>query len=258
MLPISRRPEFWIIVAAIAAGVGTWMGRTLQRQRMKRRLAEIERQQALEHERARIARDLHDDIGAGLTEIAMKSALVRRDLERIPTPETRRHIDRVCQSAIELTRSVDEIVWAVNPANDTLNHFVNYLTQSTEQFLDATGLRVRFDLPPSIPALELSGKTRHLVFLAVREALNNAVKHAAAKLIRLEIKVADGGLRIVVEDDGQGFAPKQELSAGTHEGLKNMQRRMAEIGGQFQLTSRPEGGTRVEFCLSLPERRNQR
>jgi signal transduction histidine kinase len=233
--------------------MGAVGGRIALQRRMKRQLAEIERQQALERERARIARDLHDDIGAGLTEIAMKSSMVRRDLEKAPIAETRRQMERICQSAIELTRSVDEIVWAVNPANDTLSHFVNYLTQTTEQFLDATGLRVRLDIPIELPNIELSGKMRHLVFLAVREALNNVVKHAGAGLVRLELKLTEGTLRIAVEDDGRGFDPGQTLPPGIHQGLAGMHRRLEEIGGQFQVASHPGKGTRLEFTVPLPQ-----
>jgi signal transduction histidine kinase len=249
--PLAERPQFWAAIAGAAAILGTIFGRAVQRRRMRQRLAEIERLNFLERERARIARDLHDDIGAGLTEIAMSSDLARRELEHSQFPETRRRIDRICQSAIELTRSVDEIVWAVNPANDRLPHFVNYLTQSTEEFLDATGLRVRFDVPPTLPDMELSGKTRHLIFMAAREALNNTVKHAHASLIRLEVGFSEKTLRIIIEDDGRGFATGQHLAPGTHQGMEGMRRRLEEIGGKFTITSRPGGGTRAEFVVPL-------
>jgi signal transduction histidine kinase len=249
--PFTQQPLFWGSLACVTAVLGTILGRIIQRNRMKRRLVEIERLNVLENERARIARDLHDDVGAGLTEIAMKSDLVRRALDHSYSPETRRHIERICQSAIELTRSVDEIVWAVNPANDTLLHFVNYVTQSTEQFLNATGLRVRFDIPATLPDIELSGKMRHLIFLVVREALNNAVKHAHATLIRLEVKFSEKTLRIIIEDDGQGFASDQHLPPGTHQGLEGMRRRLEEIGGRFELITRPGGGTQVELIAPL-------
>ena len=212
--PLAQRPQFWAAMACAAAILGTIFGRAVQRRRMKRRLAEIERLNLLERERARIARDLHDDIGAGLTEIAMSSDIARRELQHSQFHETCQRIDRICQSAVELTRSVDEIVWAVNPANDRLQHFVNYLTQSTEQFLNATGLRVRFDVPAMLPDMELSGKTRHLIFMAVREALNNAVKHSHATLVRLKVEYSEQILRIVVEDDGQGFETSKPLAPG--------------------------------------------
>ncbi len=249
--PWHQRWEFWLVVAALAGGAAIGTRQIVLRKRMQRRLAEVEREQALERERARIARDLHDDIGAGLTEIAMQSDWVRRDIAPHSDAATLRRIERVCQSAVELTRSVDAIVWAVNPANDTVERFANYLTQASKQFLDAAGLRMRFDIPLALPPITLPGKLRHSLFQAVREALNNVTKHARADLVRLELKVQPDGLRVVIEDNGCGFSPEKPGAAGTHEGLEGMSRRMEEIGGQFNISSSPGGGTRVEFFAPL-------
>jgi signal transduction histidine kinase len=249
--PLVLRLEFWLVLAAITGGGAAWLGRVALQRRMQRQIARMEQEHALERERTRIARDLHDDIGAGLTEIAMQSDWVRRDLLQGPTADTQRRIGRVCQAAVELVRSVDEIVWAVNPANDTVKRFVNYLVQSTEQTLDAAGLRVRFEVPPDLPDTPLAGTTRHYLFLAVREALNNAIRHAQAELVRLEVCLADAALQIAIADNGCGFDPAQAEADGTHEGLDNMRRRMAELGGHFELTSRPGSGTRVELRVPL-------
>ena len=244
--------EFWLVVGALAAAAAAWMGRVAVQRRMRRQLAALEQEQAMEHERARIARDLHDNLGAGLTEIAMQSDWVHNDLLHRPTDDTRQRVARIRQSATELARSVDELVWAINPAHDTVNRFVNYLTQCTAQFLDAAGLRVRFDIPADMPSTALAGKARHYLFLAVREALNNAVRHAQADLIRLEVRVENASLRLAVEDNGGGLAPELATNSGTHEGLANMRRRMEDIGGTFEITSRPGHGTRVEFVAPLP------
>ena len=249
LVPVYLRVEFWLVGTAIVLVGAAWIGRVAAQRRMQRRIAEIEHEQRLDKERARIARDLHDEIGAGLTEIAMQSDWVRRDLAGVNLPGTQGRIESVCRSAVDLVRSVDEIVWAVNPANDTVERFVNYLAQSTEQFLEAAGLRVRFDIPEQLPAGTLTGVQRHGLFLAVREALNNAVKHARADLVRLEIQVDAARLRITVEDNGCGFEPEATGREGIHEGLENMRRRLEEIGGRFSLASRPGGGTRVEFQM---------
>ena len=249
--PMVQRWEFWLTLVTLAGGGFIWWRQILAHRQMKRRLAEVERQQSLERERARIARDLHDDIGAGLTEIAMQSDWVRRDLAQGPSADTQRRIERVCQSAVELTRSVDEIVWAVNPANDTLDRFANYLLQSTKQFLDASGLRVRFDIPAELPLLPLPGKVRHALSQAAREALNNAVKHARADLIRVELAIDLAGLHLVIEDNGCGFEPDATGAEGTHQGIDGMRRRMAEVGGTASLTGSPGGGTRAEFLVPL-------
>lgn len=252
VVPVYFRLEFWLVLAAIAGGSTAWLGRVALQRRMRRQIARMEQEHALERERARIARDLHDDIGAGLTEIAMQSDWVRRDLLQGPTADTQRRIERVCQSAVDLVRNVDEIVWAVNPAHDTLKRFVNYLVQYTEQTLDAAGLSVRFDVPADFPDAPLAGTLRHYLFLAVREALNNATRHAHADVVRLEMHMDAAALQIAIEDNGCGFVPDQVEAGDTREGLGNMRRRMEDLGGQFRLTSRPGSGTRVEFRVPLP------
>ncbi|MEI6715321.1 MAG: ATP-binding protein [Verrucomicrobiota bacterium] len=253
--PYFQRPEFWIFVVAMLGGATTLVTRWVIRNGMQRRIEEIERLHALERERTRIARDLHDDIGGGLTEIAMQSDWVRRDLVQGVTPDTLRRIERVNQSAMELTRSVDEIVWAVNPANDTLDRFATYLSQSTEQYLNATKIRLRLDFPPTLPPLPLPGKVRHGLFMAVREALHNAAKHSNADTIRLCLELQETELVTVVEDNGRGFSPELTTADGTHDGLENMRRRMIEIGGALHLRSELRKGSRLEFRLPLVNNR---
>ncbi len=252
--PWHQRWEFWLVTGALAAAGAAWVGRVAVQRRMQRQVVALEQEQAMERERARIARDLHDHIGAGLTEIAMQSDWVCGDLEQGPTADTRRRADRIRQSATELARSVDEIVWAVNPANDTLARFANYLAQYAAQFLDAAGLRVRFDIPADLPARPLPGKARHALFLVVREALNNAARHAGAGLLRLEIRAEGTDLRIVVEDDGCGFEAANAGVPGAREGLGNMRRRMEELGGTFRLAARTGGGTRIELSAPMEDR----
>ncbi len=249
--PLYTRWQFWLPLVALGVGGAFWGGSFWNRHLLKKRFAQIEREHALERERTRISRDLHDDVGAGLTEIAMQSNWVLRDIEATAGPDTRRRIERVCQSAVELTRSVDEIVWAVNPANDTLDRFVNYLKQASKLFLDSANLRVRFDIPLSLPPMELAGRLRHCLFLAVREALNNVAKHANANLVRIELRLEGTKLHLIVEDDGQGFDLSQQNADGIHEGLDGMRRRMEEIGGSCQISSAPGDSARVEFILPL-------
>ena len=254
-VPWYLRRDVWAAALAIALAAAVTGGRTAHMRRIKRRLAEMERERQLEQERARIARDLHDDVGAGLTEIAVQTDWLRRDVERLHDAEITDRADRVCQSAVELIRSVDAIVWAVNPKNDTLDRFVGYLAQSADQFVRAAGLGIRLDVPDEVPATPLSGRVRHNLFLIIREAVNNAVKHAQAKLVRLGVRLdgplAGGRVTITVEDDGRGFDPNDPTDDGRHSGLANMRRRADDIGGTLTLTSRPGSGTRVEITAPL-------
>lgn len=250
--PLYRQWGFWVVIVALIGGTAAWLGRILALRKTNRQIAEFARRQEIENERSRIARDLHDDIGAGLTEIAMQSDWLRRELASGITDDTRRRAERVCQSATDLTRSVDEIVWAVTPENDTLERFANYLVHSTEQFLEPAGLKLRLDFPGEFPERVLSGKARHHLYLATREALNNVLKHAHAGTVRLSLKVDEKQLLLAVADDGCGFAPANVVLDGTREGLNNMNKRLADIGGDCQIIAHPGGGTRVEFRLPIP------
>jgi signal transduction histidine kinase len=257
--PFYMRRDVWAGAALLGLAAMAMAVRAATVRRMKRRLAEVEREHALERERARIARDLHDDVGAGLTEIAVQTDWLRRDVERI-FPD---HVDeaeegsvieratRVCQSSIDLIRSVDAIVWAVNPQNDTLDRFVGYLTQSVDQFVRAAGIGIRFDVPDEIPPTPLSGRVRHNLYLIVREAINNAVKHSGCQLMRLAARIESGILTIAVDDDGCGFIPAARRHDGRHSGLDNMQRRCDDIGGRLAIDQKAAGGVRVTVSVPL-------
>lgn len=252
LLPWHQRWYFWVGVVTLASGLGAWAGHAFKRRRLIQRLKELERSHALERERERIARDLHDNVGAGLTEIAMLSDWVRDDLEVLQDSASKDRVERIRQSAVELARSVDEIVWAINPANDDLKRFANYLMQASSQFLGATDIRVRYHISQDLQALPISGKIRHNLFLVVREILNNTVKYAEATFVRIELEESDRIIRLVVEDDGKGFVVSQVGPEGTHQGLAGMERRMTDIGGVLHLTSYPDKGTRVELQVHVP------
>ena len=262
--PWYWRRDVWAGCAAVGLVAGALVARAVSLRRMRRQLDELERVHTLDRERARIARDLHDDIGAGLTEIAMQTDWVRREVQGLASAATVARAEKACASAMDLVRSVDAIVWAVNPANDTLDRFVPYLTHSAEQFLDAAGVSVRFDVPDKVPPLPLAGTVRHDLFLVVREAINNAVKHAHPQVVRLSVRlengVADGShangpqLVIAIEDDGRGFSLPSSATAAQNtgrSGLTNMRRRVENLGGRFVIESRPGAGTRIELAVPL-------
>lgn len=250
--PLSRRPEVWAIAATALAATGLLLGRTLSARRLKRQLKTLEQAHALERERSRIARDLHDEIGAKLTEIAMRADAVRTEVADVARPEAVGLADGIWRIAADLVRSVDAIVWAVNPAHDTLDRFAAYLVQSTEQFLDAAGVSMRFAIPEELPHEPLAGTVRHALFLAVREAQNNAVKHARCTTMTLGLSFAAGTLEIVVADDGQGFDPQAPGGGVDHLGLDSMRRRIEEIGGRCTIHAAAGRGTVVTFTLPLP------
>jgi len=268
VVPWHERPQVLIGGLLAATGLALAGGRSLALRRIKRRLEEVERAHAVERERTRIARDLHDEVGAALTEIAMQQYWVQREMEGVAPATTLARVEQSRQAVVDLVRNVDAIVWAVNPANDTLDRFIPYLTHSVEQFLESAGVAARIDAPDRPPPLPLEGSLRHGLFLTVREAVNNAVKHGQPATVWLTIHVHEDEaarlrLSIVVADDGRGLAagspaaaapPDGEQLASAAEnrlGIESMRRRVAEAGGWLTIEPRSHGGTAVTIDVPL-------
>ena len=242
-IPPYYYETWWFRLAAglVAAGLvagAVWYSAT---QRLHRKLEQLARQQAVERERARIAKDIHDDLGANLTLIARLGHLARQE-------KTAERIEKMEKVARQAVKSLDEIVWAVNPRNDTLAHLIDYSGQFATDYLYAAGLGCLLDLPEHAPVREVPSNVRHNVFLVIKEALQNIVKHARATEVCLRIHATAEGLRIVLEDNGCGFdrTPDDALA----DGLRNMQQRMHEIGGRCVIQSR--AGTGTEIIAEMP------
>ena len=239
----------WFSVAAAALFTAALLGlaRYFSFRRLRLKLRRLEQENALQKERARIAQDIHDDLGASLTQISLLAELTR---QAIAQPEKAgEHVAQIAWSSRMGIKSLDEIVWAVNPRNDTLADLLDYAGQYAVDFLHTAGIRCRVDFP-DVPPHEFSGEVRHGLFLAVREALNNVVKHAHATEVRLSVAVAGEALRLTIEDNGRGFASPP--GGALADGLRNMQTRLAGIGGLCSIEGRPGTGVRITFempCL---------
>ena len=232
---------FRILAGLVAAGLvagGVWYSVTRSLHRKMERLA---RQRAVEQERTRIAKDIHDDLGANLTLIAVLGDLAKQE-------KTGERIEKMAGTARQAVKSLDEIVWAVNPRNDTLAHLIDYTGQFAVDYLRATGVRCLLDVPEQAPSREVSSNVRHNVFLVVKEALQNIVKHAHASEVWLRVNATEQELKIKIEDNGAGFdrMPQDALA----DGLRNMQQRMNELGGRCRIQSRVGAGT--EIIVELP------
>jgi signal transduction histidine kinase len=257
---ITVLPHFWQSwwfralsggIAAAAIGSVVWLA---TRRRMRRKLERLERQQAVERERARIAKDIHDDLGASLTRITLLSQSARGELDHPAMAAT--SLDRIYGIARELTRAMDEIVWAVNPKHDTLDSLVSYLGRFAQDFLAAANVSCRLDVSPQLPAWPLMAEVRHNLFLAFKEALHNAVKHAGATEVQVSLVLHAPTFVLAVEDNGRGFAPEDPARSNRFvhgNGLSNMQRRLTEIGGLCQIQSIPGSGTRIHFIVPVQE-----
>jgi ligand-binding sensor domain-containing protein/signal transduction histidine kinase len=221
-------------------------------QRLQRQLALLKQQEALERERSRIARDIHDQLGANLTQVALLGELVEGDKDS--PAEVEGHARQISQTARETTRVLDEIVWAVNPSNDTLDGLVTYICKYTQEYLTVAGLHYRLDVPDQLPSTPIPPEVRHNVFLVCKEAVTNIVRHAKASAAWVRLQIRPDSFTIKIEDNGRGLAGLDKKAAQTRNGLRNMRKRMEEIGGEFALEPSPEGGTQVRLTAPLGQR----
>jgi signal transduction histidine kinase len=219
--------------------------------RLRNRLRVLEQQSALYKERARIARDLHDDLGHGLTQIVLLSDLNAHD--QVPAEELDGQLRQIAVTAKQGVKSLDETVWAINPRNDTLPDLIDYVGNFVVQSLRAAGLKCELDLPEQPPTLQVPSEVRHALFLVVKEAMNNVIRHAQANRVRLSITIANNAVALVIADDGRGGCPTNGNGHAGQDGLRNMQQRMQDIGGDFSLDSAPGMGTRISLTYRLTQ-----
>jgi ligand-binding sensor domain-containing protein/signal transduction histidine kinase len=252
-LGVTVLPPFWqtwwFLATSTLAVLGLIVGSVhyISTQRLQRQLAFMRQQEALEKERARIARDLHDQLGANLTQVALLGELAESDKE-LPG-EVEAHARQISQTARETTRALDEIVWTVNPSNDTLDGLINYVCKYAQEYLALAGLRYRLEVPPALPSRPISPELRHNAFLAAKEAVNNVVKHSKATSAWLKLQLHPDHFVLEIEDDGQGLKAADERKG--RNGLRNMRRRMEDVGGRFETTAREGGGTIIRLIAPL-------
>lgn len=255
-LGIVVRPRFWQtnlfrIGAVLLLGTSVaLLARLIEQRRQREKLAQLEQARAVEHERLRISQDIHDDLGARLTEITLLSEMVSEEAEA--DAPLQKDLQQISSKARDLTRSVDEIVWAVNPSNDNLESLVVYACSYAEDYLRATQIRCRFDLPTTIPRLPMRADVRHHLFLAFRESLTNVAKHSKATEVTVRFLTDDTHLSWWVIDNGKGWEGDQPPPSNRN-GMKNMQRRMREIGGTCTAEKAPGGGVQILFRAPLPK-----
>jgi len=253
VLAVTIQPQFWqtgwfrTVAVLCLAGIVVAVVRYLSTQKLRRQLQLHEQQQALEQERSRIARDLHDQLGANLTQVALLGEMAEADKN---TPaEVESHAQQISLTARETTRSLDEIVWAVNPSNDTLEGLVNYACKYAQEYLALAGVRYRAEVPTQLPGVAIPPEVRHNVFLAFKEAVNNVVKHAQASEVWIRLRLEPDHFTLSVEDNGHGLGGLDAKAAETRNGLRNMRKRMQDLHGEFSISPGIKGGTQVRLTV---------
>ena len=252
--PLWRAPWALGLYGLGAAGGVAGAVRVVSHRRLRKRLARLEQQQATERERVRIAQDMHDEIGSKLTKISFLSERAKNDLKEPGALADK--IDSIADTSRELLQALDEIVWVVNPRNDSLEELGGYRSQYAREYFQNTAVECDVSLQGELPHLTMPAEMRHTLFLAFEEALNNVLKHSGARQVRVEFRVQEERLHINVSDNGRGFEapPDQAAPAGARlegNGLLNMRQRLRDVGGQCTIESQIGQGTTVSLSLSL-------
>jgi ligand-binding sensor domain-containing protein/two-component sensor histidine kinase len=253
VLEITVQPWFWqtnlfrAAVIIFLLGIVAAIVRYISTQKLRRELQLHKQQEALERERARIARDLHDQLGANLTQVALLGEMAEAD--KNSPDEIESHAKQISETARETTHSLDEIVWAINPSNDTLEGLANYACKYAQEYLALACVRYRVDLPTQLPPTPIPPEVRHNVFLAFKEAVHNVVKHAQASEVWIRLRLSPENFILEIEDNGRGLG--NQTAPQNRNGLRNMKKRMDDIRGEFLISDSANGGTVVRLIVPV-------
>lgn len=239
--PLWRRPEVLALLAAGVAGIAY----LLHRNRLKSALA-------VERVRIRVASDLHDDVGAGLSEIAILSELARRQHGE---GQPGRTLSEIGDGARRLVDSMSDIVWSTDPRNDDVASLARRIRQFAANVLESQGIRWNLEVPPEFEARRLDPETRRQILLTVKEALVNVARHSGSTRASIRIVPGPDEILVEIEDDGRGFSPSKETPG---HGLANMRARALALRGQFEVRARPSGGTLLLVRVPLRRRFGRR
>ena len=241
--------EWWFITlsSVIALTLFVVIIRYISQRNLKEKLLRLEKEQAVEKERNRISRDMHDDLGSGLTKIAIMSEVVKKQIHE---PEkAKQQLDNISASSRELIDNLQDIIWILNPKNDTLESLAAYIREYALKFFEPFGIDVQFNYPDKFPEIKLSEETRRNIFLVTKESFNNIAKHAWCNKVMISIEYFPGEIKFIIKDDGKGFDNSKLRPFGN--GLINMKNRIEQIGGKYEITSGPGKGTGIKIEIPV-------
>jgi signal transduction histidine kinase len=242
-LEIALWQRKWFqISSSLAAVMGLAVGLFLA----SRLILKSQMEKVVRRERARIAADLHDDLGGGLTQLVLLGETSRQEVPR--DSRVADALGSLCDQSRGLLRGMNETVWLINSQRDTIRDFASYVAKYAESFFQNSPVRCRFDIEDDLPPLPCDIGIRRNLFLAVKEALNNILRHSQATAAELEIRRQRNELVVTLRDHGRGFDPARK---GEGNGLRNMAMRATEAGGRFKAESQPGQGSTIEFRVPL-------
>ena len=248
---------FFAISSLLAVTVIAGTARYVTHRRMQKKLARLELQHAVEEERMRIARDVHDELGSKLTYTSFQGGIANCRLD--DPAETRRQIEQMSASAREAVSSLHEIIWAADPENDSLDGLIAHISHFAGEFFGRSGIACEVVAPEHIPVRHIPAVVRHNLFLALKEAINNSAKHAGATRVLIQIFLRANELEILISDNGSGFQmeangePVNGKPKRAGYGLGNMRNRLQSIGGRCNINSEVGQGTSIRLIICFSE-----
>jgi signal transduction histidine kinase/ligand-binding sensor domain-containing protein len=246
LAPFWQRTEFKTIAGFLLLCVIIFITYKISRQRALRKLRLLEKQIAINAERNRISADMHDEIGSGITHIALLSELIQTQKKN--ESELKKDIQNIAHSARHLVQTMSEIIWSLNPQNDTLENLLAYIREQANSHFESMEIDFQVCFPDKMPDIKLSNEQRRNIYLVTREALNNALKHSGSKRIELKVYFTNNSCIFSVVDCGKGMPATPPRLANN--GLANMKKRMHDIGGTIDWISE-QGGTTVRYSLAV-------
>ena len=250
--PFYKTWWFLVLLTLSIIGITIIVVKRVQKVKYQDKLREIEREFAVEKERTRISKDMHDEVGASLTRISILSELAKQQQNQ--PAKALKTIDQISEISGGVVDEMSEIIWAMNPRNDTLDSFASYIRQYISGYLETVNIDSTFSFPDEIPSHFMSSELRRNLFLTVKEAVHNVVKHAGASKVHTELSFSEHLLRVAVADNGKGFDEKKIKSWGN--GLINMRKRMEESGGTFVIETSIISGTKIKMEVNLGNKSN--
>lgn len=216
----------------------------IDRRKLRKKLAELEKQREIDKERQRISREMHDDIGAGLTQII----LMIESAKAKATSGNEKELVDVANTSRTLVGNLSEIIWSLNPENKSLDQLCAYLREQLNKQLEYAGIEYSIHLPEDRTDIILSNEQRRNILLITKEIVNNAIKYSKAKNISIKAELINEGLAFIIQDDGAGFDTAKNYPGN---GLKNIRSRVADLGGKVKIRSGEGAGSRFEYFISL-------
>jgi signal transduction histidine kinase len=240
---------WWFRLALITIGVSlvVLIVRYYTYLKVKAKTMELERQHALNTERMRISKDVHDDIGSGLSKIALLSALANRKLKENELPS--KDIDNISAISKQLVDNMHDLVWVLNPENTTLDNLVSRIREYCADYLDVSDVTSTLCFPDNVPPVSIHGEVQRNVFSTVKEALNNCMKHSKATHVAVTLTMQREMLEITILDNGIGFSGNES----TGNGLRNMKNRIEQIHGSFHVSSAVNAGSTISISIPFSQ-----